>query len=337
VKLAIPFRSNHVQGLIADAFLRLKHKADKSNKKFLLVIIVEHLTQRAENLIRHYTNSHTPDLNWLVIANDTYLARIPDLLCEQERSAHFEGSLDTTLIRQSPEPKTTPFAATMQWLLKSLLLPGISEKYWSGPSEPPLTLTELAKRTEVSLPYVSLLAKSLVRSGHLAKRKGRLHLTGIETLLTDWSKAPRPDKNVYAVESIYPDTSTRSSISRIFENIRTSTNNHAYAISSHAACELHGVSVSTANTLWLYCNMPVAICLRELDLQIAVAPRNPIAKVIETRATHSIFRPRVIKEGLPVCDILQVYLDVSSSRTRGEEQAQAILDRILRPHFKGIK
>jgi hypothetical protein len=42
-------------------------------------------------------------------------------------------------------------------------------------------------------------------------------------------------------------------------------------------------------------------------------------------------------DGVPACDALQCYHDVRLSPARGFEQAEAIMDRILRPHFEGRK
>lgn len=44
----------------------------------------------------------------------------------------------------------------------------------------------------------------------------------------------------------------------------------------------------------------------------------------------------VVADGLPVCDILQCYLDVRGSRARGQEQADYIAENILLPHFRSI-
>jgi hypothetical protein len=52
--------------------------------------------------------------------------------------------------------------------------------------------------------------------------------------------------------------------------------------------------------------------------------------------THreSVFRAAVIHDGVPVADILQVWLDVSSHPARGEAQAEEIRHRVLAPIFE---
>lgn len=46
---------------------------------------------------------------------------------------------------------------------------------------------------------------------------------------------------------------------------------------------------------------------------------------------ESVFRAAVIREGVPVADILQVWLDVGSHPTRGAEQAEEIRNRVFTP------
>ncbi len=55
----------------------------------------------------------------------------------------------------------------------------------------------------------------------------------------------------------------------------------------------------------------------------------------EASAPQSIFRGMVRVNGVPVCDAIQVWLDVSSHPSRGVEQAELIYDEVLSPIIKG--
>jgi hypothetical protein len=48
---------------------------------------------------------------------------------------------------------------------------------------------------------------------------------------------------------------------------------------------------------------------------------------------ESVFRASVVRDGVPVADILQVWLDVGAHPARGEEQAEEIRHRVLAPIF----
>ena len=62
---------------------------------------------------------------------------------------------------------------------------------------------------------------------------------------------------------------------------------------------------------------------RPADLTVRI-PANP----------EAVFRPVVMREGVPVSDVLQVWLDVSTHPARGREQAREIRRRALRPLFE---
>jgi hypothetical protein len=49
---------------------------------------------------------------------------------------------------------------------------------------------------------------------------------------------------------------------------------------------------------------------------------------------ESVFRAVVRKDGVPVSDILQVWLDVSQHPSRGKEQADLVWRRILFPAWE---
>ena len=52
-------------------------------------------------------------------------------------------------------------------------------------------------------------------------------------------------------------------------------------------------------------------------------------------APQSVFRGLVRTDGMPVCDVLQVWLDVSSHPSRGPEQADLIRRRVLDAVIRG--
>jgi hypothetical protein len=55
----------------------------------------------------------------------------------------------------------------------------------------------------------------------------------------------------------------------------------------------------------------------------------PDAIVRQAPALQSVFRGAVVVDDMPVCDIIQVWIDVSSHPSRGQEQADLIRRRVL--------
>jgi hypothetical protein len=80
-------------------------------------------------------------------------------------------------------------------------------------------------------------------------------------------------------------------------------------------------------------NLDRAILLR-LGLSPEVGARPPDVYVRVPAAHESVFRAAVLRDGVPVADILQVWLDLSTHPARGAAQAQEIRRRALAAIFK---
>lgn len=71
--------------------------------------------------------------------------------------------------------------------------------------------------------------------------------------------------------------------------------------------------------------------IRRLGLSIDDRDRQADVYIRIPASKETVFRAAVIRHGLPISDILQVWLDVSTHPARGREQADEIRKRVLRP------
>jgi len=71
--------------------------------------------------------------------------------------------------------------------------------------------------------------------------------------------------------------------------------------------------------------------LKRMGLSLEGTEQRPDVYVRVPAFRESIFRATVVRDGVPVADILQVWLDVGSHPARGEEQAEEIRHRVLAP------
>ena len=74
--------------------------------------------------------------------------------------------------------------------------------------------------------------------------------------------------------------------------------------------------------------------LSRMGLSPEGAEQRPDVYVRIPAFRESVFRAAVVRDGVPVADILQVWLDVSSHPARGEAQAEEIRHRVLAPIFE---
>jgi hypothetical protein len=71
--------------------------------------------------------------------------------------------------------------------------------------------------------------------------------------------------------------------------------------------------------------------LRQLGLSLEDADRRADVLIRVPSNREAIFRAVVLRAGLPVSDLLQVWIDVSAHPSRGREQAHEIWRRVLKP------
>lgn len=83
-----------------------------------------------------------------------------------------------------------------------------------------------------------------------------------------------------------------------------------------------------------YLESPDRGALTRMGLSPERAEHAPDVYVRVPAARESVFRGAVQREGVPVTDIIQVWLDVSSHPARGAAQAEEIRRRVLAPIFE---
>ena len=71
--------------------------------------------------------------------------------------------------------------------------------------------------------------------------------------------------------------------------------------------------------------------LEKLGLSTNSVDVDPDVYIRVRRNDESVFRSVVLNGGVPVCDALQVWLDVAQHSSRGKKQADLIWRRILAP------
>jgi hypothetical protein len=101
-----------------------------------------------------------------------------------------------------------------------------------------------------------------------------------------------------------------------------------------AAAEALGVGFVHGVEPYLYLERMSQEVLESLGLSANGAEQHADVYIRIPGNRESVFRGAVLKDGVPVSDILQVWLDVAQHPSRGREQADLIWRRILAPAFE---
>ena len=102
-----------------------------------------------------------------------------------------------------------------------------------------------------------------------------------------------------------------------------------------AAAEQLGLGFVQGVAPHLYVERPDVDALWPLGLSPS-EPGGPVDAWLRVASKpEAVFRAAVHVDGVPVSDVLQVWLDVQSHPARGAQQANEIRRRVLRPLFSG--
>ena len=174
--------------------------------------------------------------------------------------------------------------------------------YWGGPQGHAQNAFQLSKLAGVSAPIAHYWAKAMESSGYL-KRLGSRAMRPLRprAIIEEWVGRYRfSDNRLFPYRSMYPI----SNHDAFFEEIASVIKKHnkelgSIAVAEHQVCKLCKIKHSAAIFL--------------------VEPKYP----------RSVFGGVLEKKGIPVCDILQCYLDLFHLPDRGREQAELIYEDII--------
>jgi hypothetical protein len=91
---------------------------------------------------------------------------------------------------------------------------------------------------------------------------------------------------------------------------------------------------SSARSIHIYFWGNVADVANPLSLIPAESPSEANLFLVEPKYPRSVFGGRVIRGSIPICDILQFYLDLYNLPDRGREQADFVFETILTKLFE---
>jgi len=323
VKAAAEGRSDRLIPLWAQAYLQAARAADDKHRP-LAVIAAPRIAPRVAEHVLKFAEMHAPeaaagviDFAGLRMFRGSYLEGL------DSESAYFPS-----MARSAPIESASLFSDLSQWMLKVLLAPELPVNLLSAPRGRYRNASQLAEAAKVSRISAYRFVQQLRREGYLHESAPYLNIVRREDLFRNWQVAAmRRVKEVPMRFLLHGN--------RQVELKRMLRSNRA-CLALFAAAEalkvgfVHGV--------------PPHVYVPRLDSESIAAWKNivPVKQneapdfiLRQASAPQSVFRGIVRVDDVPVCDILQVWLDVSPHRSRGQEQADLIRRRILDPVIGG--
>jgi len=268
-------------------------------------------------------------------------------ILDREGFRHFVGpgleKLNAAPPRRAHRQKLPPpdsaylFSDLSQWMLKVLLAPLLSEDLLRAPRREYRNASELAAAAEVSVMSAFRFVRQLRQEGFLDERDGPLRLVRRKELLHRWQAAHLRGSPELPLRWIIPVKSQRQLPAalhsyRVQPNVKNEPAPRA-CLGLFAAAESLGFGFVHGVPPYFYLESLDREVLSRMGLSPEGAEQKPDVYVRIPAFRESVFRAAVVRDGVPVADIVQVWLDVSSHPARGAAQADEIRHRILAPIF----
>lgn len=248
----------------------------------------------------------------------------------------------------SPRPSAHLFSDLNQWMLKVLLSEHIPESLLSAPRGPYRNASQLAQAAGVSVMSAFRFLREMSRDGFIEEQNGLLRVVRIEPLLERWVAANQRVVAEYPARWILPSgqaqlySAVRAYSSKVNLAVKPKSRRSQVSRSAaklciglFAAADVLGVGFVHGVPPHLYLERVDDEVLRKLGLSLHDAEHRADVYLRIPQYDASLFRAAVDRDGLPIADILQVWLDVSNFPARGKAQADEIRKEVLRPLIRG--
>jgi hypothetical protein len=237
------------------------------------------------------------------------------------------------------------FSDLNQWMLKVLLAPRIPELYLSAPRGHYQGASQLSEAAGVSVMSAFRFVEEFSKEGFVESSRGGLQVVRLRELMNRWAAASQ--RRVLEIPMrwvLHRGGKALGSALRSYESeqLRASSNLSDQDSSPRArlcmglfeAADALGIGFVHGVKPYLYLERLSAEMMKELGLS-GNAEQKEADLFVRIPGNHeNVFRGVVRKDGVPVSDILQVWLDVSQHPSRGREQADLIWRKIISPAFE---
>jgi hypothetical protein len=229
------------------------------------------------------------------------------------------------------------FSDLNQWMLKVLLAPLIPEALLHAPRSEYRNATELAEIARVSIMSAFRFVRQLDQEGFLDKDSETLRLVRKLELMRRWQATylrSAPELPLCWIDGAQNESRLKAALSAY--NGPTSVEQHEdprTCLAVFAAAESLGFGRVPGTLPSFYLASLDRAVLSSMGLSPDGAEYRPDLLVRVPTFRKSVFRAAVTRDRVPVADIIQVWLDVSSQPERGEAQASEISQRALAQVF----
>jgi hypothetical protein len=319
VKAASEGRSDRLVPLWAQAWLQAVH-ASKRGQRPLAIVAAPRIPPRVAEQVLQFAAEYAPEAAAGVVDFHGLRAFQGDFLDDLNR----EGPRKPAAGRAVSDHGANIFSDLNQWMLKVLLAPELPEDMLSAPRGRYRNASQLARAAEVSVMSASRFVRELQREGFLHETSAYLDLVRREELFQRWQTWAGRRTRDTGFRFVLPGDPRRL----LPPVVRTAGG----CMALFAAADALGIGFVNGVPPYVYVPRLLPGAVSEWR-NVVPAERGEAPDFLVRAATvpNSVFRGAVARDSIAVCDVVQVWLDVSGHPSRGNEQADFIRREILEP------
>jgi hypothetical protein len=317
VKAAVEGRADRLVPLFSQAVLQSLHGAGQ-NAAPLAVVAAPKISQGAAKQVLEFAERYAPDAAAGVIDFEGLrLFRGPQLEALNAEAPH-----KSSIASKSRRVSGHLFSDLNQWMLKVLLASEIPENLLSAPRGQYRNASQLARAAKVSVMSAFRFVQQLQDEGFLSESGPYLNLVRRDELFRRWQAS-----SVRSVKEV-PMRFLLKGEPRV--QLRRMLNSGRACLALFAAAEALKLGFVEGVPPYVYVERirPANLAAWK-NLRPCESSERPDIVLRQAPAPQSVFRGLVRPDGIASCDVLQVWVDVSSHPSRGREQADLIRKKVL--------
>jgi len=333
LKVSSEGRSDRLIPLLSQAILQAQAYAQQTGGAIpIAVVAARHVPASVASQIRDFAKRYAPEVGVGVIDADGLRSFIGFGL--EALDAEPSRRQDSEVARASHRPDL--FSDLNQWMLKVLIGQRLPETLIAVPRGPIRNASQLANVAHVSIMSASRFVNQLLERRFLDRRDDLLQIARVDELLDLWVSANRDAADEIPVRWI---------INKGPEHLKLALRGYAAPVGGvikkvprcclalFAAADALGYGFVHGVPAHIYLESLTLDALGRLGLAVDHSGRSPDVYIRNPAHREAVFRAQVTRDGIPISDILQVWLDVSTHPARGKEQAREIRQRVLQRFF----
>lgn len=311
-------RPDRALALLSQAILQARRHAADLAMRPLAVLHVAHAASSLHKKIEQFHRDYAADIAIGLISEAGGSLFIGKGLDALNVEPPFSSSREKIA---KPRKAWDLFSDLNQWMLKVLLAPELPESLLNAPRGEYRGGSELANAAQVSAMSASRFVRRLQEEGFLDDSGRVLRLVRRRELFRRWQSAAMRSSPELSMSFLIPGGARQ--LYKVVSRLEA-------CVGLFAAADMLGIGHVSGVTPHLYVRRLRSPSEEGWPGLVPSRSGEPPQVILrQANAPESLFRGAVQVEGVPVSDVLQIWLDASAHPSRGAEQASLLRSKVL--------